>query len=319
MEHVRPGVLDGGQELEFADCLPVPERTSTRAAENPYAVWEAATPALHPPSSARRGRQGPPRCGAEGLPVGRAHFLDASQMGYFLVNLSLRMPDSRGKPGARVPEGRIEALGTPPGPGNASVHADIERVLIDEPEIRLAIERMARALTQTYEGRDLTVVSVLKGSCIFASDLIRRMPIPLELAFVAASSYGNRTTSASLDLSCFPKASEITGRELLLVDDILDTGQTLHRLQHELLIRGAGAVKTCVFLDKPARRRIEFEADFRCFEIEDHFVVGYGLDYAGRYRNLPYVGALKPAIYQNESSPAPALPEGGRRGQGLPS
>jgi len=178
-----------------------------------------------------------------------------------------------------------------------TVHEDIERVLFDEAAILRGIERVAKAVTAHYAGRDFTVVSVLKGSCIFSADLIRRIPIPLELAFVSASSYGDRTTSGNLEISFFP-TGEIEGRNLLLVDDILDTGKTMNRLKREFLERGAAEVSTCVFLDKPSRRDIDFEVDFRVQEVDDLFVVGYGLDFAGRYRNLPYVGVLKPEIYQ---------------------
>jgi len=175
------------------------------------------------------------------------------------------------------------------------VHEDIESVLYTEEEIVAGIDRIAAQVTQAYRGREFTVVSVLKGACIFASDLIRRIPIPLELAFVSASSYGDGTESGELKLNFLPTEQEIEGRNLLLVDDILDTGNTLNRLGAALSERGAREVRTCVFLDKPARRQVEFNADFRCFEVEDLFVVGYGLDYAGRYRNLPYVGALHQA------------------------
>ncbi|MEY2785670.1 MAG: hypothetical protein RL277_1880 [Planctomycetota bacterium] len=178
-----------------------------------------------------------------------------------------------------------------------TLHNDIERVLISEKEIVAGIDRVAREVTQAYAGQDFTVVSVLKGSCVFAADLIRRIPIPLELAFLAASSYGDGTVSGNLEINFFPTGNEIEGRRLLLVDDILDTGRTLHRVRAELLARGAVDVRTCVFLDKPSRRIAPLEADFRCFEVEDLFVVGYGLDYAGRYRNLPYVGALKSEIF----------------------
>ena len=142
------------------------------------------------------------------------------------------------------------------------------------------------------------MVSVLKGSCVFASDLIRRIPIPLELAFVSAASYGDGTESGALNLNFFPAESEIDGRDLLLVDDILDTGRTLSRLVQEMYARGAREVRTCVFLDKPARRAVAFRPDFRGFEVADLFVVGYGLDFAGHYRNLPYVGALKKEAYE---------------------
>lgn len=178
----------------------------------------------------------------------------------------------------------------------SSLHADVARVLFTEDEIEKGIDRVAAQVTDRFHGRDFTVVSVLKGSCIFSADLIRRIPIPLELAFVSASSYGDGTTSGELEISFFP-TGEIEGRNLLLVDDILDTGQTMARLRAEFRRRGAAEVATCVFLDKPSRRAVELDADFRVARIDDLFVVGYGLDFAGRYRNLPYVGVLRPEIY----------------------
>lgn len=173
------------------------------------------------------------------------------------------------------------------------MHENIERVLYDEEAIQRGIDQVASRITADYQGLDLTVVSVLKGSCIFVADLIRRLPIPLELSFVAARSYGDGTVSRQLEIDLLPCHSEIEGRHILLVDDILDTGQTVNRLDAELRKRGASDVRTCVFLDKPARRSVDFDADYRVFEVENTFVVGYGLDYAGRYRNLPYVGALR--------------------------
>lgn len=177
------------------------------------------------------------------------------------------------------------------------MQADIEKILFSEREILDGIDRVAASITERYDGQPFTVVSVLKGSCIFTADLVRRIPIPLELAFVAASSYGQGTESGQLQINFLPAGHEIEGQHLLLVDDILDTGNTLHRLKSEMLARGAASVSTCVFLDKPSRRSVEFEADLRVFEVENLFVVGYGLDYAGRYRNLPYVGALRQEIF----------------------
>ncbi len=182
------------------------------------------------------------------------------------------------------------------------MHEDIDRILFSEAEIVSGIDRVAREVTAAYSGRDFTVVSVLKGSCVFASDLIRRIPIPLELAFLAASSYGDGTESGRLEINFIPAGNEIEGRNLLLVDDILDTGRTLHHLKSELKARGAAEVRTCVFLDKPSRRAVPLRSDFRVFEVENLFVVGYGLDFAGRYRNLPYVASLREEIYTSPSA-----------------
>ena len=174
---------------------------------------------------------------------------------------------------------------------------DVAHILLSEEAIVQAIDRLAMEVTEAYRGREFTVVSVLKGSCIFASDLIRRIPVPLELAFVSVESYGAGTEPGALELRFFPPDREIVGRSLLLVDDILDTGRTLFALRREFLRRGATDVASCVLLDKPSRRATDLAADFRGFEVEDVFVVGYGLDFAGRYRNLPFIGALKPEIH----------------------
>jgi hypoxanthine phosphoribosyltransferase len=182
------------------------------------------------------------------------------------------------------------------------VHEDIETILLSEAQILEGIERVAAEVTRAYAGREFTVMAVLKGSCVFASDLIRRVPLRLELAFVAASSYRDGTTSGRLDVNYFPADGEIAGRDLLLVDDILDTGRTMLALKTELELRGAASVRTCVFLDKPARRAVPLRADHSCFEIEDRFVVGYGLDFAGAYRNLPYLGVLRPAAIERRQA-----------------
>lgn len=173
---------------------------------------------------------------------------------------------------------------------------DIQTILYSESEIHSGIDRVAASVTEAYRGHEFTVVGVLKGSCIFAADLIRRIPIPLELAFVYASSYGEGSEAGELQVNMFPGDHEIEGRRLLLVDDILDTGQTMNRLRNEFVERGAAEVRSCVFLDKPSRRALDFQADYSVFEIDNLFVVGYGLDFAGRYRNLPYVGALREEI-----------------------
>lgn len=173
------------------------------------------------------------------------------------------------------------------------MHHDLERILFDEAEIGRGLARVAQAVGAHYGERPFLVVPVLKGSILFAADLVRRLPGPLELAFASTRSYGAGTTPGELLLELLPPDDELRGREVLLIDDILDSGQTLSRLSGELVARGARDVRTCVLLDKPARRSLPIEADWRCFEVADEFVVGYGLDLDGRYRNLPYVGTLR--------------------------
>ena len=179
-----------------------------------------------------------------------------------------------------------------------SLEDDIERVLYRAGDIESAVRRIAGEVTREYEGRPLTVVAVLKGSLHFASDLVRCIPLPLEIAFAGVSSYGERDRAGEIAIDFLPAERELAGRDVLLVDDILDTGRTLDRLRRELLARGARDVRTCVLLDKPARREAGRAADFVGFEVEDRFVVGYGLDFAGRYRNLPLVGVLRPGILE---------------------
>lgn len=178
------------------------------------------------------------------------------------------------------------------------MHDDIDRILFDEDGIVTGIDSIAGDLTELYRNLDLTVVAVLKGSCIFVADLIRRLPIPLQLGFACAESYREGTTAGALNLRLLPHGEEVAGRHVLLVDDILDTGRTMAAVRSELMDRGAIDVKTCVFLDKPSRRQVDIRPDFCCFEVEDVFVVGYGLDFAGKYRNLPYVGALRSEVFK---------------------
>ncbi len=173
---------------------------------------------------------------------------------------------------------------------------DIERILFTETDIRAGLRRVAQEVAAHYRDAPCTVVSVLKGGCLFTADIIRQLPFPLRLSFAAVSSYGDGTTSGGLSLDYFPADQEIREQRILLVDDILDTGRTLAFLRAALLQHGAREVKTCVLLDKPARRRVEYEVDFRAFVIGDVFVVGYGLDFAGRYRNLPYIAVLRPEV-----------------------
>lgn len=164
-------------------------------------------------------------------------------------------------------------------------------VLFDEETIAKRVEALGKEITKDYEGKDLLVVAILKGSFIFASDLVRHIDLPLEMDFMSAKSYGDNMHPGEVrivkDLD-----KPIDGRHILIVEDILDTGQTLNALYKMLDVRGAASIRTCAFLDKPARRNTDFYADYKGYEIPDYFVVGYGLDYQERYRNLPYIAQI---------------------------
>lgn len=171
----------------------------------------------------------------------------------------------------------------------------IERVLISEEELRLRVSELGRQITQDYEGKTLLMVAVLKGSAIFLADLLRFIELPVDYDFVAVSSYGSSTQSSGVVRLLKDVDSDIKGKDVIIVEDIVDTGWTLRLsyLMENILARGAASVKVCALLDKPSRRMVDIGIDYRGFVIEDHFVVGYGLDYHGKYRNLPYVGVLK--------------------------
>jgi hypoxanthine phosphoribosyltransferase len=175
--------------------------------------------------------------------------------------------------------------------------AEIDRVLIADGQIEARVRRLARRIARDYKGRELVVVALLNGTVMFLSDLIRHLSLPLRLDFIGVSSYGAGTESGNL---VFTKELrlDVRGRDVLLVDDILDTGRTLTRVLAKLRVLKPRRIRTCVLLDKPARRVKRIEANYVGFVIPDVFVVGYGLDFAERYRNLPFVGILKPAQYK---------------------
>jgi hypoxanthine phosphoribosyltransferase len=174
---------------------------------------------------------------------------------------------------------------------------EVERVLITEAELASRIRKMSREIEQEFKGHEMVVVSLLNGTVMFLADLIRNLSLPLRLDFIGVSSYGSGTESGEL---VFTKELrlDVRGRDVLLVDDILDTGKTLYRVLGKLRALKPRRIKTCVLLNKAARRVEEVEADYVGFEIPDYFVVGYGLDFAERYRNLPFVGILYPHVYK---------------------
>ena len=173
----------------------------------------------------------------------------------------------------------------------------MEKILFTDEQIARRVKILAREIERDFRGRETVVVSLLSGTVLFLADLIRHLNLPLRLDFIGVSSYGAGTESGEL---VFTKELrlDVRGRDVLLVDDILDTGKTMSRVVPKLQVLQPRRIKTCVLLDKPARRTHDVEADYVGFEIPDFFVVGYGLDFAERYRNLPFVGVLHPHIYK---------------------
>ena len=173
---------------------------------------------------------------------------------------------------------------------------EVDYVLISEAQLAKRIKALGKQLQRDYKDRDLVVVSLLNGTVMFLGDLIRNLPMPLRLDFIGVSSYGSGTASGELVFTKDLKI-DVAGRDVLLVDDILDTGKTLTRVLEKLRPLKPKRIRTCVLLDKPERRLEKIKADYVGFTIPNEFVVGYGLDYAERYRNLPFVGVLRPEIY----------------------
>lgn len=178
----------------------------------------------------------------------------------------------------------------------AAHRRDIGAILIPAPRIQRRVAELAQAISADYRGRDFVIVALLNGTVMFLADLMRRLEFPLQLDLMGVSSYRGGTASGRLEFTR-PLKLSVRDRHVLLVDDILDTGKTLRAVTAELASLGAASVKTCVLLDKPAGRVGEFAADYVGFQVPHLFVVGYGLDYDEKYRNLPFVGVLKQEVY----------------------
>jgi len=174
---------------------------------------------------------------------------------------------------------------------------EIHSILVDRSQIARRVEELARQIKQDFRDKDLVIVSLLSGTVMFLADLIRQIDLPLHLDFMGVSSYGAGTVARELVYTKELRL-DVKQRDVLLIDDILDTGQTLGSVSGKLRELHPRSIKTCVLLNKPARRKHPIEADYIGFDIPDEFVVGYGLDFAERYRNLPFIGILKPEIYQ---------------------
>ena len=176
---------------------------------------------------------------------------------------------------------------------------DIAKVLYSEEQLQQRVREIGAEIARDYAGKNPIMVCILKGSVMFYADLLRHCPIPLQMDFMAVSSYGNKTKSSGEVEIRKDLSGSIENRHVIIIEDIVDSGFTLSYLTRMLSSRGAASIKLCTLLDKPSRRAegITLKSDYCGFEIPDEFVVGYGLDYSERYRNLPYIGVLKPEVY----------------------
>ena len=177
------------------------------------------------------------------------------------------------------------------------MHQDIEKILYSEETLARRVKELGRRITEDYRGKNLVVASVLRGSYIFMADLTRAIDLPMSVDFMAVSSYGAGTSSSGQVEIKKDLSDSIEGKDLLIVEDILDSGNTLYYLMDVLRIRKPASIRICTLMDKPDRRAKPITADYVGFTIPDAFVVGYGLDFAEKYRNLPYVGILKSSAY----------------------
>ena len=179
------------------------------------------------------------------------------------------------------------------------MHKDVERILYTEEELRRRVKELGAQITADYTGRRPILASVLRGSYIFMADLTRAIDLDVTVDFMAVSSYGAGTVSSGQVEIKKDLSDTIEGRDLIIVEDILDSGNTLYYLMDVLRARRPASIRICALMDKPERRTKPITADYVGFTIPDAFIVGYGLDYAERYRNLPYVGVLKQSVYSD--------------------
>lgn len=174
---------------------------------------------------------------------------------------------------------------------------DLAKILITEENIKMKVQELGKEICRDYAGQDLLVVGILKGAIMFMSDLVRAINLPLNIDFMAVTSYGKSTESSGAVRILKDLDSSIEGRNVLIVEDIVDTGLTLKYLTENLSARAPKSVRICTFLNKPERRKVEVDVHYTGFVIPDEFVVGYGLDFAEKYRNLPFIAVLKPEAY----------------------
>ena len=178
-----------------------------------------------------------------------------------------------------------------------NMQQDVLRILLSEEEIRAKCKEMGARISQEYKGKNLMLVTVLKGAVVFLADLMRAIEVPAEIDFMVVSSYGSGVKSSGVVKIVKDLDVPLAGKDLLIVEDILDSGLTLSYIKELLASRGPASIKIATLLDKPSRRKVDLVADYIGFSVPDEFVIGYGLDYDEKYRNLPYIGILKPEVY----------------------
>ena len=176
----------------------------------------------------------------------------------------------------------------------------VDRVLASKEEIQKAVARIGAEITRDYEGKELFVIGVLKGGFMFMADLVREIQIPLQMDFIAVSSYGSSTKTSGVVRLIKDIDKPLDGKHLLIVEDIIDSGVTLKYFKEMFATRGPLSIRVCTIFDKPSRRKVEMQGDYVGIEIPDEFVIGYGLDYDGKYRNLPDLCVLRRDVYEKE-------------------
>ena len=182
---------------------------------------------------------------------------------------------------------------------NDNMKEDVLRVLLSEDEIREKVRELGGKITADYKNSNLMLVTVLKGAVVFLADLMRQIDVPAEIDFMVVSSYGSGVKSSGVVKIVKDLDVPLAGKDILIVEDILDSGLTLSYIKELLESRGPRSIRIATLLDKPSRRKVDLQADYIGFSVPDEFVIGYGLDYDEKYRNLPYIGILKPEVYSN--------------------
>ena len=180
---------------------------------------------------------------------------------------------------------------------NDNMKEDVLRVLLSEDEIREKVRELGGKITADYKNSNLMLVTVLEGAVVFLADLMRQIDVPAEIDFMVVSSYGSGVKSSGVVKIVKDLDVPLAGKDILIVEDILDSGLTLSYIKELLESRGPRSIRIATLLDKPSRRKVDLQADYIGFSVPDEFVIGYGLDYDEKYRNLPYIGILKPEVY----------------------